>query len=929
MRAITLVLTFATVVAAQDHRTKSSDPNTEIANAIAFEEQERDLAKAEKAYREAAADTKISEEARQVAAMRLIKLLRSLGREKDAEDAARQLLRVETGLLGVRRSWPAATLDDITPSPQDAEREAELRARAEELVRSYSSSGPSTVPQMRFPELMFVPQDIGQQLLWIGEPAAPVLVATLESMLAGGSYQPDRVKGLAGVLWRIGGPVAARFLGDRTKDPEVAHRVLLVATAFQCERPEMRAVAARFLRDPDDSVFATLVGGRFSPQPDPRFGRAFPFEPGVLLDACSDGPAGRRAWLLDQAASWRADAIGPELVERLVPVADAATRSTDPALGSAAQHFLASTLAQGSPSGMKVLLRELPRLAAAGVRVGPAPSAAVPPASRFTKQQATELLPVLDECIASLPPGPFADDPWLTSLAGQVVAATDADVAPRAAAWLERGRTAPWILADKLSAQNCRSVVAAFERAPRKQLLDYAYLFSTVDLPRDLFPVVHARLADSSLTDDVQKKRWIAMALARTGAPEAAEWLSNNSIDGLFELGRRCADEPVRKALWTVLEATQGEPTRASCALALLAMHDVKALAWTVRVDQPGPSIPHPYARAERPAATTPLRYVVERDPDPPHGFSDDEVAAAFASVAAEKVPASWVSLHEVVGAMPARLVADVAGLVFASEDRSESEKSDWVRAALWRLRDPAGPLAGWPARGFDESRGATRAELIRLLEESEVASLRERLERCVDGDDESCAFEAVRALAGVNHPFDLARLAKNRHSRVREHLLEHLLGGVDRVVAEDLAVSLLEDPDERVRMEAIDAAGRMVSTNAVPKLIGLLRDNESYAREQAAAALTKIRFQHETQGYWDRVVKGLDASPTSAAEKLLLQAKPGAAKAQRLLAIKSLGTLGVPEALPFLIDWSGDTDPEVAAAANAAITAIHLNPRR
>ncbi len=923
MKAITLVLTFAACIAAQDPRTKPTDPDMEIATAIAFEEQERDLAKAEKAYREAAADAKISGEARQVAAMRLIKLLRSLGREKDAEDAAKQLLRVA----------PAARLDDVTPSPQDAEREAELRTRAEELVRAYLSSGPSTAPQMMFPELLFVPQEIGQQLLWIGEPAAPVLVATLESMLAGGSYQPDRVKGIAGILWRIGGPVAARFFTDRTKDPEVAHRALLVATAFQAQRPEMRTVAAAFLRDPDESVFATLVGSRGVPQVDPRLTSSMPFEPKVLVDACSAGPAPRRTWLLGLAVTWQPDGVAPELVEQLVQIAEAATRSTDPALGAAGQRFLASSLSQGSVVGMKALLRELPRLAAAGVRVGPVSGTFVQNGTvRLTRQQATELLSALDQCIAALPTGSFADDPWLTSVAQQVVGATDVDVVPQVAAWIERGRTAPWILANKLTPQNCRPVVAAFERAPHGKLFDYAYLFSTVDLPRDLFPVLFSRFADPSLTaaiSDGQKKAMVAGAFARTGAPEAAQWLLANSTDGLFELGRRCAEEPVRSALRTLAETTKGERTRGACALALLSMHDAKALDETLRMEQAGPPIRHPYARAAKPADTTPLRYVVEREPDPPHGFTEDEVAAAFAKVAAEKVPASWVSLHEFVGAMPDRLVADIAGFVFASDARNESEKSDWVRAATWRLRDPAGPLAGWPARGFDESRGATRAELIRLLEEPEVVLLRERLERCVDGDDGSCAFEAVRALAGVKHPFDLVRLAKNRHSSVREHLLEHLLGGVDRAAAEDLAVSLLDDPDERVRMEAIDAAGRMVSTKAVPKLIGLLRDNESYAREQAAAALTKIRFQHETQGYWDRVVKGLDASPTSAAEKLLLQAKPGAAKAQRLLAIKSLGTLGVPEALPFLIDWSSDTDPEVAAAAAAAITAIHLNPRR
>jgi len=50
-----------------------------------------------------------------------------------------------------------------------------------------------------------------------------------------------------------------------------------------------------------------------------------------------------------------------------------------------------------------------------------------------------------------------------------------------------------------------------------------------------------------------------------------------------------------------------------------------------------------------------------------------------------------------------------------------------------------------------------------------------------------------------------------------------------------------------------------------------------------------------------------------------------GADKAQRLLALTSLGALGQPEALPFLIDWSSEADVEIAAAAKAAVTKIHL----
>ena len=122
---------------------------------------------------------------------------------------------------------------------------------------------------------------------------------------------------------------------------------------------------------------------------------------------------------------------------------------------------------------------------------------------------------------------------------------------------------------------------------------------------------------------------------------------------------------------------------------------------------------------------------------------------------------------------------------------------------------------------------------------------------------------------------------------------------------------------------------GSIVSKAAVPDLITMLRDPDEEARKAAADALTKIRFYHEQQAHWDRVLKGMDASPASAAEKLLLQGKAGAPKDQRLLAITSLGSLGVPEALPFLIDWTQDADADVQKAAKEAITQIHLHPRK
>ena len=53
-------------------------------------------------------------------------------------------------------------------------------------------------------------------------------------------------------------------------------------------------------------------------------------------------------------------------------------------------------------------------------------------------------------------------------------------------------------------------------------------------------------------------------------------------------------------------------------------------------------------------------------------------------------------------------------------------------------------------------------------------------------------------------------------------------------------------------------------------------------------------------------------------------QAAAGQPKATRLVAIESLGTLGVAETLPVLIQFMGDGDAEVAAAAKGAVARIN-----
>ncbi len=57
--------------------------------------------------------------------------------------------------------------------------------------------------------------------------------------------------------------------------------------------------------------------------------------------------------------------------------------------------------------------------------------------------------------------------------------------------------------------------------------------------------------------------------------------------------------------------------------------------------------------------------------------------------------------------------------------------------------------------------------------------------------------------------------------------------------------------------------------------------------------------------------------------------AKRAASKKGRIAAIRSLGTLAVPETLPFLIVLMEDEDAEIAKAAEETVDRINTQPPR
>lgn len=390
----------------------------------------------------------------------------------------------------------------------------------------------------------------------------------------------------------------------------------------------------------------------------------------------------------------------------------------------------------------------------------------------------------------------------------------------------------------------------------------------------------------------------------------------------MLELARRNPGEEVRAAMRQMLQVP-GSSYSSELTMALLAMHDEPTLDLVLAGMQ---KEQHPYAQVDagsKPEALTPLQYLLYDNPNPPHGFSVEDVRKVIAGSDSSMVVSPFDCAIERLSDAMLRMLAESQ---FGSWRRADRGSTSWQLVAMQRYREHQGQgrWKEWLHAALTTDK--LPAVILEHLNAEEIEQNLATIEAL--RNNPKTAIAALDALQRAGKPIDIPALLADDNREPRLWAFHQVASG--KAQADDSAmVPFLRDDSWPLRKKATEYLGAKVCTAAVPGLINLLRDPEEQVRTTAADALTKIRFYHEQQAHWDRVLKGLDASPASAMEKLLLQCKPDAPKAQRLLAITSLGTLGAPEALPFLIDWSNEADAEVAAAAKAAITQIHLQPRR
>ncbi len=918
MKKTTLVWTFAVcagALTAQTQEPKKPTPSQEIAKIVAVEEQEGDLAKAEKLYREALAGTALSADAKDLATLRLAELLMRLGRRDDAKAVMAQV----GGGKGA-----VVSLDDVTPKAQDREREATLRAKARELVKEADEKrGDATgAPTL----LSGVVGPVAEQLLWIGQPAVPEVIAYLEGLPKANGYHPDLVRGLAAFLWRVGGDQAKAFLQQATENNL---RGLIAEGASAATSGEMLTIAESYLRLPDPGLGEGMLD-------NPRFGKQLSqrFTPDLLVEVMGKGRVQQRVWLLHRCRDG-AVAKAPGLFD----VVRAAMVSTEPALGTAAQSLLTHERFRNDPDAIEMILDAFDspllrdrHLSFPNERVA------------LAAERAKRWQPKLDACIQSA--GAWREDSrcrWLSFVTMLVHEHTGTAGLPSILRCLDLGYPCAGLLQGRLTKDNALDVFPRFDRMPKTYRNNFLDEFAAIDLPAELFVDLRTRFDAMVVADPEDRAAIAAMflgAMVRTGHPDAAalildDWRHTKDTDqgkdrssvlAMLELSRRSQDEKVRAAMRTMASAESMFPdTRGLLLLALLSMKDEQALDLTFAYSRYPIRSKHPYG-GEDAFEGKPLAWLVQKTPKPPHPYSEAEVLGLLERVG--KADAQLLAPHDVSG----ELVADrmLMELVRCQPMRFpfQSGYVTWTETVmnLVNSRDNKGPLADLVRTALSEPTGSY--DLINKAHSETIRAFAEIVKARLQDPEEEMTSLAMERLIRNGVAIDLKELLAHRHPRVRQHAFRELTSS-NKTIAIDVVLRLLTDPHPYVREDVCRHTRDRALPEAIPGLLALLRDPDGRVQEVATEALTRIRFVHEQQSHWERITKGLDASPSSAVEKLLLQSKPGAGKEQRLLAITSLGTLGVPEALPFLIDWTKDADAEIQKAAKGAITQIHLQPRK
>lgn len=128
--------------------------------------------------------------------------------------------------------------------------------------------------------------------------------------------------------------------------------------------------------------------------------------------------------------------------------------------------------------------------------------------------------------------------------------------------------------------------------------------------------------------------------------------------------------------------------------------------------------------------------------------------------------------------------------------------------------------------------------------------------------------------------------------------------------------------PGLQKRLLMAEAMSATADPRMAPILLEAIADPDAHVANAARFGLQRLKEIEEQRAFWESwQATGVGGSPTAA----LLKQIQSKNKEVRLSAIRALGAIKAPEALPLLISLLEDPDPEVVAAARAGLT--WLNP--
>ncbi|HLQ39295.1 MAG TPA: hypothetical protein VK348_15910, partial [Planctomycetota bacterium] len=503
----------------------AQDARAELAKIIAVEEQEHDLGQAEAGYRAllARADTGAAEKAQ--ATLRLGRVLQRLGKQ----DEAKVLLEQAAAAGGEVGAAATRALQGQGP---DVEREKELRGKARDLVaRVFKDTNNGRVLSLVPPAPGIGDPVLAKDLLWIGDAATPEIISAIHEWagkLDQGLKDSESwaITGLAAVLWQQGGKAASEFLTACASDPNVALRRLVARSAYCAERADMVAVAAHFLRDPDPDaeVQSQLLQSMSFNNVNRSLYLRLPLA--EVIDAALAGNDKFKRVVLEMCTRhW------PELphqpspaatLDRLLPMLGKAMASTDPEVGRTAQEFLGSQGMVSVRRGIELLLAELPKLRGdfawnGGIN------------REIGLEEARALLPQFMACARAL--GPIESSRatgkqgWVAFNLAAVLRPAEKDAMPVVLELLQLGYdeasngVVSWACGQFAGPEHAAALFACFDKTRPDRILS---VLGKIDLPAAMFPALRDKAAESVRANKASGAQF-AMAIARTGVPEAAD----------------------------------------------------------------------------------------------------------------------------------------------------------------------------------------------------------------------------------------------------------------------------------------------------------------------------------------------------------------------------------------------------------------------